>query len=67
MRELTPEEEKKVVHDHLAKIGRKGGFATSSDKKHMAEIGRKGRAGLVRNIVEKAKEQYEREKERSRT
>lgn len=30
------------TREHLAEIGRKGGFAVSTDRKHMAEIGRKG-------------------------
>lgn len=51
---LTQNEIEQVVHDHLSKIGRKGGQRTSTNRKHMSEIGRKGRATLVRNIIARA-------------
>lgn len=42
----------KLTHEESSKGGKK----ISSDKEHMSEIGRKGRATLVKNIIERARE-----------
>lgn len=52
---FTPEEEKEIMRNYMISIGR------SFDKKHMSEIGRKGRATLVKNILEQAKKDLEKE------